>query len=193
MKRTALNLIIIILGVALSSPLLAQQTYQVKSHSIVVEGTSNLHDWTASAEQANGSFKVNVDDGKIASINAVELKVDAKSLKSSKGNIMNSKIIDALKAKKNPYISFKSTGGTVSEKSGAYKITASGVLTIAGTSQNVTVDALGKILPNGDIEFTGAKKLKMTDYNVDPPTAMLGTMTTGNEVTLTFKVVLKTV
>ncbi len=193
MKRTALNLVIIILGVALSSPLLAQQTYQVKSHSIVVEGTSNLHDWTASAEQANGSFKVNVDDGKIASINAVELKVDANSLKSSKGNIMNSKIIEALKAKKNPYISFKSTGGTVSEKSGAYKITANGVLTIAGTSQNVTVDALGKVLPNGDIEFTGAKKLKMTDYKVDPPTAMLGTMTTGNEVTLTFKVVLKTV
>lgn len=193
MKRTALNLIIIILGVALSSPLLAQQTYQVKSHSIVVEGTSNLHDWTASAEQANGSFKVNVDDGRIASINAVELKVDAKSLKSSKGNIMNSKIIEALKAKKNPYISFKSTGGAVSEKSGTYKITANGVLTIAGTSQNVSVDAHGKVLPNGDIEFTGAKKLKMTDYNVDPPTAMLGTMTTGNEVTLTFKVVLKTV
>jgi polyisoprenoid-binding protein YceI len=193
MKRTALNLIIILVGVALSSPLLAQQTYQVKSHSIVVEGTSNLHDWTASAEQANGSFKVNVDDGKIASVNAVELKVDAKSLKSSKGNIMNSKIIEALKAKKNPYISFKSTGGSVTEKSGAYKITANGVLTIAATSQNITVDALGKVLPNGDIEFTGAKKLKMTDYNVDPPTAMLGTMTTGNEVTLTFKVVLKTV
>lgn len=193
MKITAISLIIMILGVALSSPLIAQKTYEVKSHSIVVEGTSNLHDWTASAEQANGSFKLNVDEGKIASISAVELKVDANSLKSSKGNIMNSKIIDALKAKKNPYISFKSNGGTVNEKSGTYKVTANGVLTIAGTSQNVSVDALGKVLPNGDIEFTGAKKLRMTDFKVDPPTAMLGTMTTGDEVTLTFKVVLKTV
>lgn len=192
MKSKALNLIILIL-IVLPFPLLAQQVYEVKNHNIVVAGTSNLHDWTASAEKVNGNFKVKVDNGKIAAVNAVDVKVDTKSLKSSKGGIMDSKIQDALNAKKNPTISFKSTGGTVNEKSGSYKITANGVLTIAGVSQNVIVDALGKVLPNGDIEFTGTKKIKMTDYKVEPPTAMLGTLTTGDEVTLTFKIVLKTV
>jgi polyisoprenoid-binding protein YceI len=192
MKSKVLNLFIIIL-IALPFPMLAQQVYEVKNHSIVVSGTSNLHDWTANAEKVNGNFKVKVDNGKIAAVNAVDVKVDTKSLKSSKGGIMDSKIQDALDAKKNPTISFKSTGGTVNEKSGAYKISASGVLTIAGVSQNIIVDALGKVLPNGDIEFTGTKKIKMTDYKVDPPTAMLGTLTTGDEVTLTFKIVLKTV
>lgn len=192
MKSKILNLIILVL-IVLPFPMLAQQVFEVKTHSIVVAGTSNLHDWTANAEKVNGNFKVKVDNGKIAAVNAVDVKVDTKSLKSSKGGIMDSKIQDALDAKKNPTISFRSTSGTVNEKAGAYKISANGVLTIAGVSQNVVVDAVGKVLPNGDIEFTGTKKIKMTDYKVDPPTAMLGTLTTGDEVTLTFKIVLKTV
>lgn len=190
MTRTTLNLIMLLLGFIITESVFAQQVYQVKTHSIVVKGTSNLHDWTANAEKANGDFKVVVDDGKITEVNAVDFKVDAKSLKGSKGNIMDKKIENALDADKNPYISFKSTGGTVSEKSGTYKITANGTLTIAGFSQKVTIDALGKVLPNGDIEFSGTKKLRMTDYKIDPPTAMLGTLTTGNEIILLFKVVL---
>jgi polyisoprenoid-binding protein YceI len=190
MKRTALNLVVILIGFLFAAPVFAQQAYQVKNHSIIVKGTSNLHDWTANAEKANGNFNVVVNDGKIAAVNAVDLKVDAKSLKGSKGNIMDKKIAEALNANKNQYISFKSTGGTVTEKSGTYKVTANGILTIAGNSQRVTIDALGKVMPNGDIEFTGTKKLRMTDYKVDPPTAMLGTLTTGDEVILQFKVVL---
>ncbi|HLO90701.1 MAG: YceI family protein [Chloroflexota bacterium] len=191
MKKQIINLIALI-WVFLPLSLLAQHTYEVKSHSLVVAGTSNLHDWTANAEKVAGNFKLQVNNGKIASVNGVEIKVDAKSLKGSKGSIMDSKIEDALDAKKNPYISFKSNSGAVTEKAGSYKITANGVLTIAGVSQNITVDANGKVLPNGDVEFTGTKKLKMTDYKVDPPTAMLGTLTTGDDITLTFKVVLKT-
>jgi len=193
MKRISQTLIILLIGMALPFMAKAQQTYQLKSHSIVISGTSNLHDWTANAEKANGTFKVKVDNSKIVTVNAFDLKVDATSLKGSKGGIMNSKIIDALDAKKNPSIIFKSGGGNLIEKSGTYKVTANGILTIAGKSQNISVDALGKVLPNGDLEFTGTKKLKMTDYNIDPPTAMLGTMTTGDEITLTFKIVLKTV
>lgn len=193
MKRISQTLIILLIGMALPFMAKAQQTYQLKSHSIVVSGTSNLHDWTANAEKANGTFKVKVENSKIVTVNSFDLKVDATSLKGSKGGIMNSKIIDALDAKKNPSITFKSGGGNLIEKSGTYKVTANGILTIAGKSQNISVDALGKVLPNGDLEFTGTKKLKMTDYNIDPPTAMLGTMTTGDEITLTFKIVLKTV
>lgn len=193
MKRITLNLIILLIGMSIPFMAKAQQTYQIKSHSLIVSGTSNLHDWTANVEKVNGNFKVKVDDSKIIAVSAFELKVDATSLKGSKGGIMNTKIIDALDAKKYPSITFKSGSGNVIEKSGTYKVTSNGILTIAGKSQNISVDASGKILPNGDLEFTGTKKLKMTDYNIDPPTAMLGTMTTGDEITLTFKIVLKTV
>jgi polyisoprenoid-binding protein YceI len=189
MKKLAL--ILLLAGTLIPFLSQAQQSYKIKSHNLIISGTSNLHDWTATAEKASGMFNIKFNEKKMASVNAFELKVDANSLKGSKGSIMNSKIIDALKAKKNPYITFKSTGGNLNEKSGVYKISVNGILTIAGKSQNVIVEAQGKMLPNGDIEFSGARKLKMTDYNIDPPTAMLGTLTTGDEVTLNFKLTLK--
>ncbi len=96
MKRTTLNLVIILLTTLFSAPVFSQQAYRIKSHNLVVKGTSNLHDWTANAEKADGNFKLIVNEGKIAEVDAFSLKVDAKSLKGSKGNIMDKKIEDAL-------------------------------------------------------------------------------------------------
>lgn len=192
MSRKALNTLIFILGILFPVPLISQNTYTLKSYNVVVAGTSNLHDWTADVGKASGTFKLKVDNGKIVSIQSVDLKVDAQSLVGSKGSIMNSKIKDALKSKKNPFITFRSTNITVNGNSGIGRIVANGVLNIAGTSQNISIEVTGKILPNGDVEFSGTKKLKMTDYNVEPPKAMLGALTTANDVTLTFKVVLTT-
>lgn len=191
MNRKTLTLLIILLGVLLPVPLISQNTYIIKSCSIVVAGTSNIHDWTAEVGKSSGIFKLKVEKGKVASVQSVDLKVDAQSLTGSKGSIMNSKIKDALKSKKNPFITYESTSITVTDRSVNSKVVANGVLNIAGTPQNVSIEVTGKVLPNGDIEFSGTKKLKMTDYKVEPPKAMLGALTTANDVTLTFKVILK--
>lgn len=194
MKQIKVKILIAIVFLVASINLTAQTAYEVKSHSIVVSGTSNLHDWTADVLKAKGIFNVKVESNKISDIQGVELKVDAQSFNSSKGSIMNSKIKDAINSKKYPEINYKATKlNSITEKSGVTQISSSGVLTIAGTSQNVIIDAVGKILPNGEIELTGSKKVKMTDYKVEPPTAMFGALTTGDEVTITFKVVLKSI
>ena len=52
-------------------------------------------------------------------------------------------------------------------------------------------DSYSDMLNSGDVEISGSKKLKMTDYNIDPPTALMGTMTTGDEVEIEFRIVLK--
>lgn len=193
MKRLTLNLLIVLFATVVPFSVFAQKTYQVKSQNLVVSGTSNLHDWTANVSKANGSAQLDVTNGKLNSVQNIDLKVDAQSLKGSKGNIMDGKIKDALNAKKFPTITYKAAKGTVTEQSGTYKVTTNGTLTIAGVSQNVTLDAVGKVLPNGDIEFSGVKKLKMTDFKINPPTAMLGTLTTGNDITLNYKVVLSNI
>jgi polyisoprenoid-binding protein YceI len=41
------------------------------------------------------------------------------------------------------------------------------------------------------ITFNGSKKIKMTDFGISPPTALMGTMTTGDEVEVIFQVTLK--
>jgi len=194
MKQLSIRIFLVTIAFLLVEGLTAQTTYEVKSHSIVVSGTSNLHDWTADVLKTKGTFNIKVESNKITDIQGVELKVDAQSFNSSKGSIMNSKINDAIKSKKFPEINFKATKlNGITEKGGVIQINTSGVLTIAGTSQNINVDATGKILPNGEIELTGSKKVKMTDYKVEPPTAMFGALTTGDEVTITFKLVIKSI
>jgi len=194
MKQLSIRIALVTMAFLLVQGLTAQTAFEVKSHSIVVSGTSNLHDWTADVLKAKGVFNIKVENNKIADIQGVELKVDAQSFNSSKGSIMNSKIKDAINSKKHPEINFKATKlNSITEKGGVVQINSSGVLTIAGTSQNITIDAVGKVLPSGEIELTGSKKVKMTDYKVEPPTAMFGALTTGDEVTITFKVVLKSI
>lgn len=194
MRQLRIKTLLLAFTLFVTGGLMAQTIYEVKSHSIVVSGTSNLHDWTADVEKVTGLFKVIAENGKISDVQNVDLKIDARSFKSSKGSIMNSKINDALNSKKFPEINFKATKlGAISEKGGVNQISSSGILTIAGTNQNVSIDAIGKVLPTGEIEFTGSKKVKMTDFKVEPPTAMFGALTTGDEVTITFKIVLKSI
>jgi hypothetical protein len=39
---------------------------------------------------------------------------------------------------------------------------------------------------NNNVTFTGKKTIKMTEFEVEPPTALLGTIKTGDEVTISF-------
>jgi hypothetical protein len=39
----------------------------------------------------------------------------------------------------------------------------------------------------GKLVFEGSQKIKMTDYGVSPPTALLGVLKTDNDIVLNFK------
>jgi len=62
-----------------------------------------------------------------------------------------------------------------------------GKLTIAGTVKHTDLVATAKYNPaDKSLTITGIKKMKMTDYNVDPPKALMGTIKTGNEIAISF-------
>jgi polyisoprenoid-binding protein YceI len=167
-------------------------TYKIKSHEISMEGTSNLHGWTASVEKATGTFSFTVDNGAIISLQEASLRFDAESIKGSEGRRMDVKIYEALDTSKNPSISFAMREVTsLTGTAGRYNIGVRGVLTVAGVPRVVDLTTSGRLLPNGDLEFSGNHKVKMTDHKVSPPTAMLGAMRTGDEVNLKFKVILQ--
>ncbi len=191
MKRL-IGIVGIALTLAFSASIQAQTLYEIKSHNVVIEGTSNLHDWTADVENLKGNFRIKVENNKIVGIENLQVKVDAQSLKGSKGSIMNSKIYEALNSKKHPEISFELRKvNSITENPGAFRLNTSGVLQISGVTKPVTLNAVGKVLSGGDIEFSGSTKIKMSDFSVKPPTAMFGALTTGDEITLNYSVVLK--
>jgi hypothetical protein len=61
---------------------------------------------------------------------------------------------------------------------------------MAGTTKPIDLVANYKVLSNGDLQITGSKKIKMTDFNMEPPTAMMGTIKVGDDVIIGFDIVL---
>lgn len=164
------------------------QTYQLNngSSTLRVDGTSNLHDWDLNAENQKGKITVEMTDGKVTAIKDLQLSVVAESLKSGKSG-MDKNTFKALKTNQYKEITFKLTKVKSINCSGATcKVSLSGNLNIAGTSKPVDM-TFDMTTTSSNITLTGNKKMKMTTFNVDPPTAMFGTITTGDEIDVVFK------
>ena len=97
---------------------------------------------------------------------------------------MDKKTKGALKEKDNPEITF--TLSDVSEIS-ADSVTANGDLTIAGTTKTVQMKVAYQVNEDGSVTFSGSQPINMTDYKVDPPSAMLGSIKTGEDVKVNFE------
>jgi polyisoprenoid-binding protein YceI len=191
MKTTRITGIILILIALAPQVAVSQKTYGIKSHEIQFEGTSNIQAWTAEVKEMEGSFTLVVENGKIQQLVGASVNIDAGTIEGSEGRRMNTKIYEALDIKNNPQISFLLREvSSLAENPGTFKLETRGVLTIAGVSRNIPMLVTGRVLSNGDLEFTGSHKILMSDHRISPPTALLGALKTGDEIILNYKVVL---
>jgi polyisoprenoid-binding protein YceI len=170
-----------------------QSAFSISNATMTIKGTSNLHDWESSAKEVRGKADMTIEEGKLTAINALSVEVTVKSIKSTKGSIMDNKTYDALKADSNPKITFKLERATPIKQNGdGYSVTANGSLTIAGVAKKVDMSVKGKVdAATGNVTFSGSKKIKMTDHGIKPPTALMGTMTVGDEVEVVFSATFK--
>lgn len=164
----------------------AQEAYTVKNFKMSVAGTSTLHDWESEVTQVDASASLELAGAQLAGISKLKVTIPAKGIVSTKGKIMDNKTYDALKADKHPKITFTLAKAAISSS----KVQASGQLTIAGATKTVSLNAESKADSNGNITFTGSYPIKMTDYGMAPPTAMMGAIKTGDEVTVKFQLTL---
>ncbi|MBZ9728089.1 YceI family protein [Salegentibacter sp. JZCK2] len=157
------------------------------SSEIIVEGTSNIHDWEMKATSKQGGATITTEDGKLTGISSLQVTVPAESLESGKG-AMDKNTYKALNTKQHKNIEFKldEVKKIEARDSNSYKVTGLATLQISGVSKQVPVEFTAKL--NGNkLEINGEESLNMTHYKVDPPTAMFGTITTGEDVTIKFK------
>lgn len=170
--------------------LFAQSAYQVKSFKMTVAGTSTLHAWESNVGKVVAKADI-AADAAIQSIKNLYVEVDVKSIVSTKGKVMDNKTWEALKADKHPKITFKLTKVESISKSGSdFVIKTTGNLSIAGVTKSVPLEAKGKILANGDLEFSGSKLIVLSDFGMEQPTALMGTVKVGKEVTVKFSLVM---
>ncbi|WP_286761014.1 YceI family protein [Salegentibacter sp. UBA1130] len=157
------------------------------SSEIIVEGTSNIHDWEMKATSKQGGATITTEDGKLTGISKLQVSIPAESLESGKGG-MDKNAYKALNTDKYKNIEFKLDEVKKIEANGSnsYKVNGLATLKISGVSKQVPVEFTAKL--NGNkLEINGEESLNMTNYKIDPPTAMFGTITTGEEVTIKFK------
>lgn len=179
--------ITILLFMGLFLQISAQETPEILGiklpSSVKIIGTSTLHDWESIVEKTDANISF-ANESK-TKIETLKVEVDVYSIKSGK-KTMDKLTYKALKAEDYPIIVFVfKEGKIVNEDEDHLTLELNGDLTIAGVTKNVNVET--KVNRKGENVFlTGSHKLKMTTYGVEPPKALLGTIKTGDEITIDF-------
>jgi polyisoprenoid-binding protein YceI len=170
----------------------AQVKYQASYTKIAIAGTSTLHNWNMASEKANCDISFNFDGANITGLSSLIFTVQAETLKSdSKG--LDKNAYKALNVGKHPEISFTSNFANIrSNGPNSYLISAKGKLTISGVSKEVWLAGVSTVNPaDMSVQTICSDKIKISEYNVEPPSFMFGAMKTGNEITVKFTVTLK--
>lgn len=184
-KKQLLNLSILLVCSALSGVNLQAQTLKLnsKTFSMTIYGTTNVHNFESKVTTASGELVINAKQPQ-----SLTMSIPVKGIK-SKESLMDKKTYEAFNVEKNPTISFKSTEvNTLKVDGNSINVTIAGNMTIAGVTKKVTLTAVGKTVKPGVYEFTGTIPVKMTDYKMKPPTAMLGVMRVGDDIKLKYTV-----
>lgn len=187
MKRR-ISLIIMVAMLLLQQHLLYAQSSRIKKFVMTVKGTSTMHDWESSVEKMECNALYKIEDDNLVAIRDAVIRIPVKSIRSTKGKMMDNKTWEAFQYSKFPSVFFTLTSETIDPVTRIAEL--AGNLTMAGTTKKIALSVNYKVLPNGELQITGSKKIKMTDFKMEPPTAMLGSIEVGDEVTITFDLVL---
>lgn len=187
--KKLLKIILVGLLFFTTSNFIAQESkINLAESKLTVFGTSNLHDWDIVAKAMSGKANFNFDANVLKDIESLDFSVESEQLVSGKSG-MDSNTFKALNSKKYKTINYKLTKIVKITKVSAntYTIEAQGDLTIAGTTKNIT-QVFTAVVSGKKVVLSGKTKITMTQYKITPPTALFGTIKTGPDVTVDFKV-----
>ncbi|MBL0026414.1 MAG: YceI family protein [Saprospiraceae bacterium] len=185
------NLTMILLVSGMIVPFYAQTKFTAKSVNMEVSGTSTMHDWEMTSKTGDCTATFTLDgNGNIGHLTALNLTVSSTALKSGKGS-MDKNAYKALKSDKYPNITATLKSAEITTRDNVnFTIKSVIKLTLAGKTVETDLLATAKKMSDNTYTVKGEKKISMKDYDMSPPSFMLGAVKTGNDVVLNFEVVL---
>jgi hypothetical protein len=172
--------------------------------SLELDGDSSLHRYSAKAHGVRAS--AGLDSARLSGaapppdlealvrghfIRTFQLIVPVAQLSSGEHGL-DDNMRKALKGDRFKEIRFQMDSYDVAPPSAgpAIAVTLHGRLSLAGVERKIDVGASGVRVKNG-FRVTGSKDLLMTDYQIKPPTMMLGAIKTKNLITVKFNATLQ--
>jgi len=191
---TAMVLAMCVVGNALAG---AQAPVAIDSARITINGTSNIHAYTASTTtvhvtRAQLAGALEGSDFwayalKPGGLDAFEVTIPAATLTSPREGL-DANMHKALQVTEHPDIVFRLL--RFEPRTGpAGALRGIGVLKIAGVRREVALDITTE-RKHASLCVRGQVQLLMTDFGITPPVAMLGMLKTDPKVTVTFETVL---
>lgn len=176
--------------------LFSQTSIQAEPDSrLWIEGRSNINQFECIAGdyQAQATLGEDVEDQSLAEIPGeniqIHIKIPVRKFDCGR-NRMNRDFYETMKSEEHPHISFtfqKAVTQQVPENpADPWLLEVHGDLSIAGTTRSITFDMEGFLMQDGKMRAIGKKPLRMTDYNIEPPTGLFGLIRAENALTVHF-------
>jgi len=160
----------------------AQKNYSLDAKTnFSVAGTSTLHDWTMKSESKSGTANLTVTGSKLTEITSINITLPAETVKSEKTK-MDKIAYETLKTDKNKNIKYVLKSA---EKVNETTWNLTGTYTIAGVSKEYKTQVKTSVV-NGIVNIQGSNKITFKEFGMKSPTAMLGTIKTGENLTIKF-------
>ncbi|MBS7252535.1 YceI family protein [Flavobacterium branchiicola] len=160
----------------------AQKSYTLDNKSTFsVSGTSTLHDWEMKSGSGTGTANFTIANAKLTEIESLSINLLAESIKSEKKS-MDKVAYETLKTDKNKNIKYVLKSA---EKVNETTWELTGTYTIAGVSKIYKTTVKTAITKDG-LTMQGSNKITFADFGMKSPTALLGTIKTGQDLTLKF-------
>lgn len=160
-----------------------------------LDGEANVRSWGADITELSGTLvlsemeEITIDSLTADSFKEMTLTIPVESMDSGSGGL-DKNMRKYLKADDYPEITFTLSEVTDIEvqDDGTALITAVGVVNAAGKDHEVTMNVNASINSDGTINFTGEQDLLMTSFDIDPPTAVFGTVRARDEMVISYNV-----
>ena len=158
--------------------------------SLSISGSSNVNTFSCLCGE---TFKkqvlqmVRIDSTRQLRFKDAVLKLPTQSMDCSNAR-MNSDLCDALKASKYPYIVVElhqvnlKPSALQAKNDEWFDVVAVATLTITDVCKPIVMDVKGLNLGGDRYRFVCSTKVRMTDFNVEPPSVLLGLIKVNNDI-----------
>lgn len=190
-RKTVIALLVLLFS---AGTIFAQEvTYTLQdSYEMRIDGDSNIKSWDAEVKEIDGELILTNTDSLTFETLAPEhfvslsLNIPVENIESSSGGLTKN-LQKYLEKDDHPFITFQLNEITGIEKNeDSALITATGVINAAGNDHEAELTVETSINDMGEMTFSGDTELLMTSFDIDPPTAVFGTIRAKDEIVISF-------